>query len=161
MSILTSRDVPKTRKSTSGGVAKYGEHLLKTWSSTQSVIALSSGEAEYYGLVKGASQGLGLKAMLQEAGVVTKVVIKTDASAAKGIALRRGMGKIRHIEVNQLWVQDKVAKGEIKVIKIGTTENLADHLTKYLNQEGIQEHMHNTGQWFEEGGHYLMPEVAK
>ena len=151
----------KTRKSTSGGVAKYGEHLLKTWSTTQSVIALSSGEAEYYGLVKGASQGLGLKAMLQEAGVVTKVVIKTDASAAKGIALRRGMGKIRHIEVNQLWVQDKVAKGEIKIIKIATTENLADHLTKYLNQEGIQEHMHKTCQWFEEGRHHLMPEIAK
>ena len=87
----------KTRKSTSGGVAKYGEHLLKTWSTTQSVIALSSGEAEYYGLVKGASQGLGLKAMLQEAGVVTKVVIKTDASAAKGIALRRGTVSYTHL----------------------------------------------------------------
>ena len=71
------------------------------------------------------------------------------------------MGKIRHIEVNQLWVQDKVAKGELKIIKIATTENLADHLTKYLKQEGIQEHMHNACQWFEEGRHQLMPEVAK
>ena len=137
------------------------EHLLKSWISTQNVIALSSGEAEYYGLVKGASQGLGLKAMLNEAGVETKIVVKTDASAAKGIALRRGMGKIRHIEVNQLWVQDKVAKKELKIVKIGTTENLADHLTKYLNQEGIQEHMNGTNQWLEEGRHSLMPEVAK
>ena len=139
----------------------YGEHLLKSWSSTQNVIALSSGEAEYYGLVKGASQGLGLKAMLKEAGVETKIVVKTDASAPKGIALRRGMGRIRHIEVNQLWVQDKVAKKEIKIVKIATTENLADHLTKYLNQEGIQQHMNWTNQWLDEGRHSLMPEVAK
>ena len=89
------------------------------------------------------------------------IVVKTDASAAKGIALRRGMGRIRHIEVNQLWVQDKVAKKEIKIVKIATTENLADHLTKYLNQEGIQQHMNWTNQWLDEGRHSLMPEVAK
>ena len=150
----------RTRKSTSGGVLKFGGHLLKTWSSTQNVIALSSGEAEYYGLVKGVSQGLGVKAMLAELGVETSVTVKTDASAARGIAMRRGMGKVRHIEVNQLWVQDKVAKGIVKIQKIATTENLADHLTKYLSQEGICEHMHGTGQWLEDGRHHLMPNVA-
>ena len=35
-------------KSTSGGVVRWGEHVLKTWSSTQTTIALSSGEAELY-----------------------------------------------------------------------------------------------------------------
>ena len=44
----------KTVKSTSGGVVLLGNHAVKSWSSTQAVIALSSGEAEYYGLVKGA-----------------------------------------------------------------------------------------------------------
>ncbi len=86
-------------------------------------------------MVKGASQGLGMRAMLTELGVESKVVVQTDASAAKGIALRRGMGNIRHIEVNQLWVQDKVAKGEVRIKKIATTENIADHRTKYLNQQ--------------------------
>ncbi len=59
----------RTRKSTSGGVLQYGKHLIKQWSSTQNVIALSSGEAEYYGLVKAASQGLGAKQMLKEFGL--------------------------------------------------------------------------------------------
>ena len=45
----------RTRRSTSGGIAQLGDHLIKTWSITQAVIALSSGEAEYYGIVKGAS----------------------------------------------------------------------------------------------------------
>ena len=44
-----------TRKSTSGGVIMYGSHCLKTWSVNQQVIAMSSGDAQYYGMV-GCSQ---------------------------------------------------------------------------------------------------------
>lgn len=43
---------PKTRKSTNGGCLLVGSHLMKSWSSTQAVISLSSGEAEFYGVVK-------------------------------------------------------------------------------------------------------------
>ena len=77
-----------------------GSHIIKGWSSTQAGIALSSGEAEYYGMVKGASLGLGLKALMGDLGIDSKVRIRTDASAAKGIATRKGLGKVRHIEVN-------------------------------------------------------------
>ena len=45
----------ETRKSTSGGIVMMGEQCIKAWSVTQSVISLSSGEAEYYSMVKGAS----------------------------------------------------------------------------------------------------------
>ena len=38
----------------------HGQHMIKSWSSTQALIALSSGEAEYYGLVKAAGAGLGV-----------------------------------------------------------------------------------------------------
>ena len=38
----------KTRKSTSGGITMFGTHPIKSWATTQGVIALSSGEAEYY-----------------------------------------------------------------------------------------------------------------
>ena len=44
-----------TRKSTSGGLVMLGSHMMKGWSNTQSVIALSSGEADYYGMVRGSS----------------------------------------------------------------------------------------------------------
>ena len=49
---------PKTRKSTSGGCLMLGSHLLKTRGSTQPSISLSSGEAEYYGVVKAAGSPL-------------------------------------------------------------------------------------------------------
>ena len=87
---------PKTRKSTFGGLGRYGNHVLKSWSTTQSIVTLSSGEAEYYGAVKGASQALGLVAMLADLGVEASVDVAVkpgielcvDASAAVGIASR-------------------------------------------------------------------------
>ena len=50
----------ETRKSTSGGIVCVGNHTLKSYSTTQTVVAQSSGEAEYYGLTKGASVGVGI-----------------------------------------------------------------------------------------------------
>ena len=117
------------------GVAQLGEHLIKTWSITQAVIALSSWEAEYYGIVKGASIAMGMRSIMKDFGVNFSITIQTDASAAKGIASRRGLGKVRHIEVNQLWVQEKVSTGEITTRKIGTKDNLADALTKHVEAE--------------------------
>ena len=87
------------------------------------------------------------------------VEIRTDASAARGIAMRRGMGKIMHIEVSQLWVQDRVARATIKVSKVDGTKNVADHLTKYLTRKGIEFHPEQTSQRLVQGRHELMPEM--
>ena len=123
-----------------------GNHLLKSWSLTQRVISLSSGEAEYYAIVKGASVGLGLKAMLSELNVDTDLTLKTDASAAVGISMRRGLGKVRHIDVTQLWVQEKIAQKVFRICKVNTTENLSDALTKGISQDEMDWHLRKTGQ---------------
>ena len=47
----------KTCESTSGGAVMLGKHTIKHWSSAQPSVALSSGEAEFYGVVRGAGQG--------------------------------------------------------------------------------------------------------
>ena len=71
----------KSRESSSGGVVLLGKSTIKTWSSNQSVIALSSGEAEYYALVKGASQGIGVQNIMNDFGVevIKKVQLLSDA----------------------------------------------------------------------------------
>ena len=46
----------KTRKSVSSGNIRFGHHLLRSWSKDQSVIALSSGEAELYAACMAAKQ---------------------------------------------------------------------------------------------------------
>ena len=112
----------ETRKSTSGGVIQLGRHMVKSWSSTQSVIALSSGEAEYYGMVKGASVSMGIRSILSDIGLKSKIRVMTDSSAAFGITKRRGLGKVRHIELNQLWLQEKASTGEIEIKKVKGTE---------------------------------------
>ena len=106
------------------------QHVVKTWSVTQDLIALSSGEAEYYGLVRGGAQGLGVISLLKDLGVDRKLKLKTDASVAKSIASRRGLDKMRHVETNQLWLQQRVSLGHIEVEKIKGIENPADLLTK-------------------------------
>ena len=79
--------------------------------------------------------GLGLQSVLIDFDVCCEITIKSDASAAIAIASRIGLGKVRHIEVCQLWLQEKVRRGEIKIVKVGTHENIADALTKYVKQE--------------------------
>ena len=134
-----------SRKSTSGGILMIGEHLIKSWSSTQPVIALSSGEAELYALVKAAAQAKGLCSLLADFGFESQISVHTDSIAAIGIVHRRGLGKTRHIEVQYLWVQDNVNRKTMKVEKIGTKENPADMLTKGLKRETIDEHIRFSG----------------
>ena len=122
----------KTRKSTSGGAIMIGSHCSKRWSSTQAVIALSSGEAEYYSLVKTASQSIGIKNMLSDMNINMDIDVHTDSSTAKSIALIKGAGKVRHIETNQLWIQDTVKEKVICMKQISTEENPADLFTKHL-----------------------------
>jgi hypothetical protein len=128
----------RTRKSTSGGIIRLGKHLIKGWCRMQAVVALSSGEAEYYAIVKGASEGMGIRGILWDMGLVGRISVSTDASAAQGVASRRGLGKVKNIELNQLWVQDRVCRGDVKIRKIDGTENLADALTKPLDAKGIE-----------------------
>ena len=108
----------RERKSTSGGIVNFGDHTLRAWASTQNVIALSSGESEYYGLVKAASVSIGIRSMMADLGVEVRIRLITDATTGIAIASRRGLGKIKHLDVAQLWVQAKVKSKELEVSKI-------------------------------------------
>ena len=123
-----------TRKSTNGGCTLRGSHCLKAWASTQSVVALSSGEAEYYGLTKAGCVGIGMKSLYGDFMIDTtmEVHLHTDSTAAKGIASRRGLGKLRHIEVQYFWLHDHFARKTFTLHKVLGTENPADLMTKYL-----------------------------
>ena len=92
----------KDRKSTSGGMIVVGGVALKTWSRTQKTIALSSGEAEFYGMVSGAAEGLGFQSLAADLGWKMAMRLKTDSAAGKGMTGRRGVGKVRHLEIRLL-----------------------------------------------------------
>ena len=51
--------------------------------------------------------------------------------------------------------------GEIELKKVEGANNLADALTKYVEQDGINKHLEGTNQRLEAGRHQIMPEIAK
>jgi len=134
-----------TCRSTSGGALKLGKHCLETWSSTQATVALSSAEAELYALTKGASQVLGLMSLLQDFGVAVSAIVHTDASAAIGIVRRAGLGKLRHLNVRYLWLQDKVKEEDFELRKVPGLENPADLMTKHLSRVDADRHLVGLG----------------
>ncbi len=83
----------RARRNTAGGVIVLGDHCIKTYSSTQDIVALPSGEVEFYGIVKGGSHGFGVGGILRDLGLETRLQINTDSSAVKSIVSRRGAGK--------------------------------------------------------------------
>ena len=87
------------------------------------------------------------------------IVIESDASAAIGIANQIGIGKVRHIEVNQLWIQDKVRDGTIRIHKCKGTENPADSLTKPVKNEDLKWHLTLTGIQLQEGRSSIAPQL--
>ena len=107
-----------------------GQYPLRTWSSTQSVAATSAAEAELYGMSAGASRGLGLQSMMLELGTEVKQFLMTDSAAAKSFSSTRGLGRMRHVEVKEMWLQELVLKGQLHVLKINGLINVADTLTK-------------------------------
>ena len=89
----------------------------------------------------GASRTLGLQAAARELGVeVDEVTVEaaTDSSAAKSYASQRGAGRIRHVEVKQLRLQQAVAAGRFRLVKVAGTDNPADAMTKYQSRSTLQ-----------------------
>ena len=134
-----------TRKSTGGFVVRFGRHTVKHGCNMQTTIALSSGESEYYGIVKGAQIGLGMQTLLEDWDLAFDVEVSSDSSAAKGHVTRRGLGKMRHIQSRYLWVQERVAENHLKVTTVPGAENMSDILTKAVGGALLRKHLVSLG----------------
>ena len=69
----------------------------------------------------------------------------SDATAAIGISRRRGLGKVRHLATADLWMQDRIRKGDFSLEKIAGADNPADMLTKHVARDLISKHMSTFG----------------
>ena len=137
---------------------RWGSHILKWWSKTQPAIALSSGEAELAAIVKSTSEGLGMVAAMSEWGIDVDLVVKSDAVAAIGMVKRQGLGRIRHLAVADLWIQQKAREGVVNYKKLEGSKNTSDILTKPVEAEVLERHMHSLGFEFRSGRNPLTPD---
>ena len=98
--------------------------------------------------------------MLRDMGVECGITVLTDSSAAVGISSRTGLGKVRHLEVNLLWVQRAVREKLISLVKVPGPENLADIGSKYWEAEVLRRLMPGMGLEFKEGRAETAPELG-
>ena len=139
----------------------HGNHVLCTWSVTQAVQALSSGEAEFYAVLKGTVEALGLSAVAEELGFIFRPPrVGSDSTAAKGTAYRHGLGKLKHLDLKYLWIQEAARAKRVVIVKEDTETNFGDLMTKHLAEEKMIKLLRGAGFEFREGRAPGAPELA-
>ena len=120
-------------------------NTLKPYSRQQKTIALSSAEAELHAMVAASSETIGLQALCRDMGLTIQGDVYVDSSAALGIAQRVGSGKIRHVRVQALWVQEVKCNKRLKYTKVLGTRNPSDILTKHVPKDLLETHLQTLG----------------
>ena len=129
-----------TRRSTTGMAIMRGSHLLRHSATLQASIGLSSAEAEYYALVRGACFGLGMQAYFEDWDIKLRLRVHSDSSSARSFAKRLGLGKQRHVMTRFLWIQERVRLKHFQIVCIDGKKNPADLMTKALTKSEIDMH---------------------
>ena len=163
MTVFTDADwagCKESRKSTSGGCILVGSHVIKTWSKTQSLLALSSAESEFYAALKASAEGLGILSVLKDLAWTLKGRVLGDASAALGIINRKGLGRTRHIDTGMLWIQQTAAEKRLEYGKVLGTDNPADLMTKHLSADMIERHCTKLASEWPEGRAEKAPNLS-
>lgn len=117
-------------RSTSGGAIYLSGFLISTWARTQHAVTLSSCEAELIAANTGATESMMVKSVLQELGEEASVRVLVDNKGCVDFVHRTGLGRMRHIRLRQLWLQEAVRNHELTVERTTGEENVADVFTK-------------------------------
>jgi Reverse transcriptase (RNA-dependent DNA polymerase) len=125
------------RKSTTGVVFFLGSNLISWSSRKQTVVALSSCEAEYIAATSAACQGVWLGSLLADLlnQNPDKVMLNIDNKSA--ISLCKNPihhDRSKHIDTRFHYIRECVEERKIMIEHIGTNDQLADILTKPLGR---------------------------
>ncbi len=108
-------------------------------------MATSSGESKVYALAKGMSEGIAIWNLGAEVGPAMKLNAYTDATTTIGIANRHGIGKLKHLDVQMLWIQQAIADKTATFNKVASDVNPADLLTKALGIDKFNRFVNDIG----------------
>ena len=85
--------------------------------------------------------------------------MRSDATAAIGIAKRRGLGPIRHLATTDLWIQEKIRSGRVELHTVLGTENPGDMFTRYVNKAVMEAALSKMSMVFQEGSPPIAPHI--
>ncbi|XP_066323941.1 secreted RxLR effector protein 161-like [Miscanthus floridulus] len=131
-----------TRRSTSGVLYFLGNNVI-TWQSQKSkVVALYSCKAEYIAGTTAACQGVWLTRLLSELKGKREGAVKIYIDSEFAIQLSKNPifhDRSKHIDTRYHYIRECIEEGRVYLASIGTTEQLADILTKALAREHLCE----------------------
>ena len=125
----------RRRHSVSSAVIYVNGRMVTSWSRTQKSIALSSCESEYLASVGGGAEALYISALWEFlTHKETEARIISDSSSCRAFSQRQGVGRLKHINVKYLWLQQKIKEEALQMDGVPTVLNLADLGTKRLSK---------------------------
>ena len=126
------------RKSVSGGLAMVGGCRIHSHSRGTTDHALSSGESEVMALSE-LKECMLIQYSLEFVGFgKVPIVMYTDATVARAFAHRTGVGRLKHLDVRYMWVQEQLSRGAYALKKIPRAENPADVLTHSPSSQELE-----------------------
>jgi ATP-binding cassette subfamily B (MDR/TAP) protein 1 len=125
------------RKSTTGYVFTLAGGAVSWLSKLQTVVALSTTEAEYMAATQACKEAIWIQRLMEELGhVQQKIVVYCDSQSALHIARNPAFhSRTKHIGVQYHFVREVVEEGSVDMQKIHTNDNLADAMTKPINAD--------------------------
>lgn len=126
------------RKSTSGYLTFIGGNLVTWRSKKQTVVALSSAEAEFRGMVKGICELLWLCELLRELGYSSTTPMRLFCDNKSAIEIAQNPvqhDRTKHVEVDRHFIKDKLDTKLIQLPFVKSEQQLADILTKAVSHK--------------------------
>lgn len=123
----------ESRRSTTGSVFIYGGAPIHWKSQRQTLITLSSTEAEYVSMCSTVKETVWLRKLAIELGIIgtEPTLIKCDNESAIKIASNeKSFQRTRHMNVQAAYPREKIKEREIDIEHVKTDLQLADMLTK-------------------------------
>ncbi|CAK0811260.1 unnamed protein product, partial [Prorocentrum cordatum] len=128
----------ETRRAMTCGITKLDGVHFAALARRQGVQSASSGEAELYGATSVVMDGKLVKNMLEWLGYEVAWELGIDSSAAKAMINREGVGKVKHLDVRALWIQQERKVHGLNIKKESGTKNMADLGTKAHTTERFE-----------------------
>lgn len=125
------------RRSTTGYVFTLAGGPICWKSSVQSIVAMSTTEAEYMAVAEAAKEALWLTGLVKELGVEQGgVQLHCDSQSAIYLANNQVYhARTKHIDVRFHKIRELLASRQILLQKVHTSENAADMLTKPVTSD--------------------------
>ena len=113
-----------------GLVQDHGHHCIIIW------------RKRVGGFSSGLHRGLGIKSVLKDFGFDVSIKVLSDSSAAIGMSRRLGLGRVRHLAVADLWVQQALRDRLFSISKCHGYSNGADLMTKTKGRADLLRLLH-------------------